>query len=55
MQGRLHVFCSYSETDISTVLKYVARTRLGKTEKPSACVTVNSKLFRLAIARPYYL
>jgi hypothetical protein len=35
---------------IITVLKYFARIRLVKTEKPSMCVTVNSKVCITAIA-----
>jgi hypothetical protein len=35
---------------IITVLKPVARIRLVRTEKTGVCVTVNSKVCRLAIA-----
>jgi hypothetical protein len=31
-------------------MKSVARTRLVKTEKPNACVTVNCEVYRSAIA-----
>jgi hypothetical protein len=50
VQRRLHVCCSYSETDIITVFKSVARIRLGKTEKRSVYVTVNCKLCRSVVA-----
>jgi hypothetical protein len=36
-----YMILSYSETAV----KSVARTRLGKTENPSACVTVNCKVY----------
>jgi hypothetical protein len=39
------VICSYSETHRS-----VSRIRQVETENPSECVTVNCKVFRLAIA-----
>jgi hypothetical protein len=37
----LRMRCSYSDTNISTVLKSVARTRLVKAENTSVYVTVN--------------
>jgi hypothetical protein len=50
VQRILHVCCSYSETDMFTVLKSVARIRLVKTENPSQCVTEKCKVCRSAIA-----
>jgi hypothetical protein len=54
VQSRLYVCCSYSDTDTITVLKSVVRMRLAKTENPNACVAVNCKVCRSAIAL-YYL
>jgi hypothetical protein len=46
---RLHVCCSYSETGIITVLKFVSRILLLETENRSVYVTVNCKVCRSAI------
>jgi hypothetical protein len=40
-----YVSRSYSETD-----KSVTRIRLGKAENPSACATLNCKVYKSAIA-----
>jgi hypothetical protein len=49
VQRRLLVWCNYSENGMNTVLKFVARIRLIKTENPSVCITVKCKACRLAI------
>jgi hypothetical protein len=35
------VYCSYSETEIATVLKFVARIRLVETQNLSVCMCMS--------------